>query len=206
MRFPCPGNCQAISFHGMDPHFSAPYTHSVDLAVEQQLSSSTSLTISYVGTRGMRLPFAPDANLPVWSGATRTYDVTTATGSTQSTVTVPFYPAGITKPSPNDGNISVIRSVLNTWYNAASFSLKQQMKYGFQALVNYTWSHTQDTGQISGSGGTFFGTDIILDPQNVREHYASSSINMTREAAKLGYRYAPSFRRFGTLFFENKPP
>jgi hypothetical protein len=205
---PCPGNCQAISFHGMDPHFSAPYTHSVDLAVEQQLSSSTSLTISYVGTRGMRLPFAPDANLPVWSGATRTYDVTSATGSTQSTVTVPFYPAGITKPSPNDGNISVIRSVLNTWYNAASFSLKQQMKYGFQALVNYTWSHTQDTGQISGSGGTFFGTDIILDPQNVGEHYASSSINMTREAANsdidMRHRFVASALYFSKTNLHNR--
>ena len=205
---PCPGNCQAISFHGMDPHFSAPFTHSVDMAVEQQLTPSTSLTVAYVATRGMRLPFAPDANMPAYGGATRTYDVTSAAGVTQNSVTVPFYPAGVAKPSPNDGNISVIRSVLNTWYNSASFSLKQQMHFGFSALVNYTWAHTQDTGQISGSGGTFYGTDIILDPQNIKERYANPAINMTREGGNsdidMRHRFVGSALYFSQAHFENR--
>ncbi len=47
------------------------------------------------------------------------------------------------------------------------------MKYGFSALLNYTWAHTSDAGQTTGgSNGAqqrrrrFFGTDVILDPFN----------------------------------------
>jgi hypothetical protein len=204
---PCPGNCQAVSFHGMDPKFSPPYSHSVDLAVEQQLSRTTSVTLSYVTTRGMRLPFAPDLNVPPYTGSTRTYDVVSATGATQSTVTVPFYPAGLTKPSPNDGNISVIRSVLNTWYHAGSVNVKQQMKYGFSALVNYTWAHTEDAGQVSGAAGTFYSTDVILDPQNVKGHYSNPAINMTREYGNsdidLRHRFVASAVYFAKPHFSN---
>jgi hypothetical protein len=185
--------CAAISFHGMDPHFTNPYTHSFDLAVEQQLTSTTSLTVAYTGTRGMRLPYAPDRNITPWTGATRTYDVTNAAGVTLRQVTVPFYPsasctAGVGTctplPSPVDGNVSVVTSNLNTWYNALSFSVKQKMKWGFQGLANYTWAHTQDGGQIAGSGGTFYGTDVILDPYNRKNAYpGTSGINMSREAS-----------------------
>jgi len=179
--------CLPISFHGMDPHFTPPYTHSFDLAVEQQLTPSTSLTLAYTGTRGMRLPYAPDRNITSYDGSTRTYDVVNASGVTLKTVIVPFYPSsrntGIPLPSPNDGNISVITSSLNTWYNALSASIKQQMKWGFQGLLNYTWAHTEDGGQVSGATGTFFGTDIILDPFNRRNQYSNPNINMSREAS-----------------------
>ncbi len=123
----------------MDPNFTNPYTHSWDLAVEQQLTPTTTLTLSYVGTRGMRLPYSMDVNQPAWTGATKTYDVVNTAGVTQSTVTVPFYPSTGTKPSPNDGNFSVAYSGLNTWYNAGTMTLTQRLKYGFQVLANYTW-------------------------------------------------------------------
>jgi hypothetical protein len=181
----------SLSPHGMSPTFTVPYTHSWDLAVEQQLTPSTSLTLSYVGTRGMRLPYSIDVNVPTYTGATRTYDVVNASGTTTSTVTVPFYPSTGTKPDPNLGNFSVVYSGLNTWYNAGTITLNQKMKYGFSALLNYTWAHNTDTGQTTGGGngvnsggGAFFGTDPILDPYNIKEKYSNPSINMTREAAR----------------------
>jgi hypothetical protein len=170
----------------MSPNFTEPYTHSADFAVEQQLARNTTFTVGWVGTRGMRLPYSIDLNQPAYTGATRTYDVSTAAGATLSTVTVPFYPAVAAsgKPSPNDGNFSVAYSGLNTWYNALSFSLKQQNFYGFTTLFNYTWAHTEDAGQVSGTNGTFFGTDVILDPFNRKENYSNPAINMTREQAR----------------------
>jgi len=195
------------SFHGMDPHFTPPHSHSIDLSVEQQVTSTTSVTVGYVGTRGMRLPFAPDANITPWAGTTRTYDVVNAAGVTQSTVTVPFYP-NQTRPDASDGNVSVIRSVLNTWYNALNVSVKQQMKYGFQGFMNYTWAHTQDEGQVSAAvGGTFFGTDVILDPSNVKEQYAGTNINMSREAGNsdidMRERFVMSLVYTSKVGFEN---
>lgn len=182
---------QPLSPHGIDSKYTQPYTHSADLSVEQQLACNTTLTLGWVGTRGMRLPYSIDLNQTAYKGATRTYDVVNATGATTSTVTVPFYPAGLPKPSPGDGNFDVSYSGLNTWYNALSVSVRQQMMYGFTALINYTWAKTEDPGQTSGGGGAansgggaFFGTDVILDPFNRKELYSNPAINMTREASR----------------------
>jgi hypothetical protein len=182
---------QALSPHGMDSKYTEPYTHSGDLSVEQQLTNHTTLTVGWVGTRGMRLPYSIDLNQPMTGGATRTYDIVNAAGATTSTVTVPFYPAGVAKPSPNDGNFSVTYSGLNTWYNAMAVTVKQQMGHGLEALFNYTWAHTTDPGQTSGGGGAansgggaFFGTDVILDPFNRKELYSNPAINMTREQGR----------------------
>ncbi len=204
--------CAAISFHGMDPHFTNPYTHSFDLAVEQQITPKTSFTLAYTGTRGMRLPYAPDRNVTPWTGLTRTYDVTNASGATIKQVTVPYYPSasspasggtGTPLPSPNDGNISVITSNLNTWYHALSASVNQQMMWGFSALANYTWAHTLDGGQIAGSGGTFYGTDIILDPYNRKNAYPSAAnINMSSEGSNSDIDMRGRF--VGSLVYNSK--
>jgi hypothetical protein len=182
---------QPLSPHGVDPHYTEPYTHSADLAVEQDLGFNTTLSIGWVGTRGMRLPYAIDLNQPAYTGAIRTYDVVNTAGQTISTVTVPFYPAGLPKPDPGDGNFQVSYSGLNTWYNSLAVTVKKQMSYGFSALFNYTWAHTEDAGQSAGgasgansSGGAFFGTDVILDPFNRKELYSNPAINMRREQAR----------------------
>jgi hypothetical protein len=75
-------------------------------------------------------------------------------------------------------------SGLNTWYHSMAVSLKQQMKYGFQVLANYTWAKTEDGGQVSGVNGTFSASDTLLDPFNINEKYVNPNINMTREQAR----------------------
>ena len=104
----------------------------------------------------MRLLYSIDVNQPTWTGATRTYDVVNA-GSDHVHGHGAVYPsaatAGLTKPSPNDGNFQVSYSGLNTWYNAMAVTVKHQMSYGFEALLNYTWAHTHDAGQTGNGGG-----------------------------------------------------
>ena len=58
-----PSNLGTQSFHGLDPNFVPPYSHEVDLSVEQLLPGKISLQVGYVGTRGMRLPVFVDRNL-----------------------------------------------------------------------------------------------------------------------------------------------
>ena len=182
---------QPLSPHGLDSHYTQPYTHSVDLSLEQVLPANTTLRIGWVATRGLRLPYAIDLNQPAYTGATRTYDVVDKSGVTTSTVTVPFYPSGLPKPSPNDGNFQVSYSGLNTWYNAMAVTLNKQMSHGLEALINYTWAHATDAGQTAGggsgangSGGAFFGTDVLLDPFNPKEIYTNPAINMSREQGR----------------------
>ena len=181
-----------LSFRGIDPKFTNPYTHSFDLTVEQQLPLQATLTLSYVGTRGMRLPYDIDINQPAPT-AVRTYTILTATGAIDTskgnggTVTVPFTPVGTPRPSPNDGNVLVGFSGVNSWYHSGAFSIKKPFSHGVQLLVNYTWAKALDESEVSGGnsvqnggGGTFQGTNIILDPFNLKGKYGNG-VNMSRE-------------------------
>lgn len=180
------GGLLPLSFRGIDPNFTNPYTHSFDLGVEQQLLFGSTLTVQYVGTRGMRLPYDIDVNQPR-ATTTRTYDVVNAAGVTQSTVTVPFTPIGTPRPSPYDSGILVGFSGVNSWYHSGVFSIRKPFQHGVELLINYTWSKALDFSQVAGGnstqnggGGTFQGTNVILDPFNLKGNYGSG-INMTRE-------------------------
>jgi hypothetical protein len=181
-----------LSFRGIDPKFTNPYTHSFDLTLEQQLPYQMTLTIGYVGTRGMRLPYDIDINQPMPT-TTRTYTILTATGAVDTTkgaggtVTVPFTPVGTPRPSPGDGNVLVGFSGINSWYNSGAFSIRKPFSKGLELLVNYTWAKALDESQVQGGnsvqnsgGGTFQGTNVILDPFNLKGHY-TNGVNMSRE-------------------------
>jgi hypothetical protein len=180
-----PGGSQSFAFRGQDKRFTNPYTHSFDLAVEQELPFHTSFTLSYVGTRGMKLPYFIDSNLPK-SNQTRTYTVTEANGST-SRITVPFYAnvanGGNPRPSPNDGIILTGFSGINSWYHSMATSIRKPMSHGLELLVNYTWAKAIDGSQVSGQNGTFNGTNTILDPFNLKNpgtltEYTRSDLDM----------------------------
>ncbi|MBS1821350.1 MAG: TonB-dependent receptor [Acidobacteria bacterium] len=171
-----------ISFRGLSPSFSNPFTHSMDLGVEQELPLHSSLSLGYVGTRGMRLPYFIDVNQPAPS-RTQTYDVYNATGTLTRQVTVPFSPAGSARPSPGDGSLLAGFSGLNSWYHSLAVTVRKPMGHGVELLVNYTWAKAMDNSQVSGVNGTFNGTNIILDPTNLKNNYPSN-INMTREYSR----------------------
>jgi hypothetical protein len=186
------GGLLPLSFRGISPTFTNPYTHSFDLAVEQQLPWQMTLSLGYVGTRGMRLPYDVDMNQPMPT-TTRTYTILNTAGAIDTTkgangfVTVPFIPNGTARPSPNDANVLVGFSGVNSWYNSGAFSLKKPFSKGLELLVNYTWAKAMDESQVQGGnsvqnsgGGTFQGTNIILDPFNLKGHYGNG-VNMSRE-------------------------
>ncbi len=174
---------QKLSFRGQDPSFTNPYTHSIDLAVEQQLPGHISLTVAYVGTRGMRLPYFIDANQP-HTTLTRTYNIhTSVNGPVTSTVTVPFYSNTLARPSPNDGGILVGYSGVNSWYHSGAFTIRKPFSHGVEVLLNHTWAKAIDGGQVPGQFGTFNGTDTILDPFNLKNpgtlsEYTRSDLDM----------------------------
>jgi hypothetical protein len=156
------------SFHGLDPNFVPPYTHQMDLSVEQALPGKMSLSIGYVGTRGMRLPVFLDANLVGQKpSGMRSYNVLDSSGKLIKQLTVPVYlPADRRNTALAGYNTGF--SVANTWYNSMAVSVRRPFSNGFEVLGNYTWAHASDTGQVQGANGTFYGGDTPLDPNNVK--------------------------------------
>ena len=95
---------------------------------------------------------------------TKSYDILNASGSvTAQTYTVPFYTSRI---DTGTGIIQVGYSDVNSWYNSMVLTVRRPMRHGLEFTANYTLSKAMDGGQISGTNGTFAGSDNPVDPHN----------------------------------------
>jgi hypothetical protein len=175
-----------LAVRGLDPNYKNPYSHSFDVSVEQEMPWHSAITLGYVGNRAQRLPYFVDANVKP-ATTTKTYDVVDSTGATLSTVTVPWYTQRATYA---DSSVLVGFSGINSWYHSMAATVKKPFSKGFEALVNYTFSNATDGGQVSGVNGTFNGTDVPLDPFNLKAENATSDLNM-RSRAVGSLVYAP---------------
>jgi hypothetical protein len=197
-----PSNLGTQSFHGLDPNFVPPYSHEMDLSVEQLLPGNISLSIGYVGTRGMRLPVFVDAQL---IGQTphgiRTYNVVNATGGLAEQLTVPVYlptdrryliSGAAQNASSQLATFNTGFSVANTWYNSMAVTLKHPFQHGLELVANYTWARATDTDQVAGTNGTFYGGDVPLDPNNIRLENGPSDTDV-RSRFTLSFIYKPTF-------------
>ena len=172
------GALGAQSFHGLDPNFVPPYAHEAEFGIEQALPGKMSLSVGYVGTRGMRLPVFVDANLVGQTPhGVRSYNVLDANHNLLQQITVPVYLINDRRvPSLQAYNTGF--SVANTWYNSMAVSVRRPFANGLELLANYTWSHATDTGQVQGTNGTFYGGDTPLDPNKPSRDNGNSDIDV----------------------------
>jgi hypothetical protein len=185
-----PTKLGAQSFHGLDPNFVPPYSHEMELSVEQAMPGNISLSIGYVGTRGMRLPVFVDANLV---GQTphglRSYNVLDSTSTVIKQLTVPVY-LPTDRRSQSLATYNTGFSVANTWYNSMAVTARRPFQNGLEVLANFTWAHASDTGQVQGSNGTFYGGDLPLDPNNIKAENGLSDTDV-RNRFTLSFSYKP---------------
>lgn len=185
----------AIGVRGAAANFLNPFTHSFDLAVEQQLPFRATLTVSYVGTRGMRLPIYVDTNVDPTSAVNRTYTATLQNGQT-STFSFPYYTRRLYTTT---SSVLTGFSDVNSWYHSGVFSLRKPFANGVEILANYTWARTMDAGQSGAPNGTFNGTDAPIIPfaqgrrQGRGAEYSRSDIDQRG-------------RFVGTLLYQTKFP
>jgi hypothetical protein len=175
---PLTGGSLVPSFHGLSPNFVPPNAHELSLSVEQLLPAKLTLSVGYVGTRALHLPVFIDANL-VGQKPTglRTYDIRNSAGVTTSVYTTPFYlPAD--RANPALGSLNTGFSSANSWYNSMATTIRRPFDHGLELLVNYTWSKALDDDQVSGTYGTFYGGNPVLDPNNLRGEYGRSDLDV----------------------------
>jgi hypothetical protein len=179
------------SFHGLDPNFVPPYSHEMDFSVEQALPGKMSLSLGYVGTRGMRLPVFLDANLVGrTANGVLTYNLVDANNNLLKQMTVPVY-LTTDRANPSLSSFNTGFSVANTWYNSMAATVRRPFRNGIEVLANYTWAHASDDGQVSGNNGTFYGGDVPLDPNNLRAENGPSDIDI-RNRFTLSFLYQPT--------------
>jgi hypothetical protein len=113
----------------IDPHLKTPLMQQWHLSSEFELPLSTSLEISYAGSRGSRLyTFYPSANQ-----AAPTTDPTIALA--------PRRP----QPALGDTSVTLLRTDGTSRYNALQVHIEHRSDDGFSYLLSYTWSHSLDT-------------------------------------------------------------
>jgi hypothetical protein len=159
---------------GQVPDFANPRAHEGDVSFEHELPGSISVGASYVVSRGMRLPAFIDQNIAP-STTTRSYDITSPTGSTIRSLTVPFY---TTRIDPTGPVLSAFSDV-NSWYNSMVITLHKRYSHGLEFIFNYTLAKAMDGGEIQGQFGTFNGggQNFPVDPKNRSLEYARSDLD-----------------------------
>jgi hypothetical protein len=104
------------SILAFDPHLRLPYTAQWNVALEQRLGRSQTLTASYVGSNGHDL-------LALLS----------------------YYPYFLGNLNFQSGNSAdVVSNVASSSYNALQVKFQRNLSRGLQVLASYTWSHSID--------------------------------------------------------------
>ena len=158
---------------GMSPNWVDPLAHEGDVTVERQLPGGLSASAAYVVSRGLHLPIFYDSNLAP-STTTKSYDILNTSGQTAQTVTFPYYTNRI---DANTGEVFIGQSDVNSWYNSMVLVLRRPMRHGLEFSTSYTLSKSFDGAQVTGSNGTFNGTDYPIDPYNRKIEYALSDLD-----------------------------
>ncbi|MSV35162.1 MAG: TonB-dependent receptor [Bryobacterales bacterium] len=112
--------------------FTTPYVMQYNLTLQHQLTSNATVSVGYVGSRGVRLPAVADINV--------------AFGDFSSGRAV--FPTS-SRPNKSFDDLRMRYPGADSFYNSMQLSLQRRMNRGLQYGVSYTWSRNID--DISGN-------------------------------------------------------
>lgn len=183
------------------PDFANPIIHQFEFSLEREVLPRLSLSVSYIGSRGQRLPFFRDVNLfPAIDTVVLTVDCSPNPGNAAcqnapAAVAVPFYRGPSTnRPNPAVGRITLTESVVNQWYNGFVVQVRRRMSKGFTLQASLTVAKAQDNGQ---SSQTFSTGNQPLDPNNLRAEYALGNLDQ-RKRFVLSMFWQPPFAKLSS--------
>ena len=177
--------------------FRNPYSQQLDVAVERQLDRSTSLTVSYVWSRGLHLLQTRDLNAAAPT-TNYTFPILDASGNQTGSYTTPIYTAR-TNPAYNQSVYSA-DSAGNSYYNGLLVNLNRRYTNWFQGSLSYTYGHAIDDNQ-GGGGNTLFGSTFPTSVFNgdYRGEKGSSSIDQ-RHRLVVNLIASPTFTHSDSIF------
>jgi len=120
-----------VSITTIDPNIKNAYSQQASLQVERELSSSTSLSVGYLHTRGLHLILSRNLNVPRFPASAG----------------VP----NLGRPDPRFANVGRFESSGESSYNGLTVSLNRRFQRWFGARVSYTFSKAMDN-----AGNAFF--------------------------------------------------
>ena len=168
---------ELIDYQGLQP-----YRIQWNLNVQREILPNTTLTVGYVGARGVDL-------FRIWNA--NQVDPVPSTDPSRPT---PFYFPDPAKPvqNPNFGPIVVRSGGADSWYNALQLSVIKRFSSRFQFQGSYTWSKSLDTSSKSIRGnGESRNTTNQMNPFNLAGEKAVSDFGIGRTLSINGIVQLP---------------
>jgi hypothetical protein len=124
-----------------NPHRN--YVMQWNLNVQRQLARDFTMTLGYVGSRGVHQPFrSEDADMVLPTLTAQGYLWPSPAGSG-------------TKLNPNAGTIRALAWGSNSFYDALEVEVKKRLSHGFQVQSSFTWGRSIDNNSATVAGDAF---------------------------------------------------
>jgi hypothetical protein len=123
----------------IDPNFTLPYVHQVNLTWEQKLGAPQTVTVSYVGALGRKL--IGEYGFPSAKGNAAVFSL----------------------PPAGADAINVWGNFASSSYNALQTKFQRDFVKGLAAIASYTWSHSLDNASTN-SGASSQGSSFLVLP------------------------------------------
>jgi len=125
------------ALHGTPVDFKTPYMQQWSLQIDHQITSTTLVTLGYVGTKGTHLLGIVDINQIAPNYAYTSGFAPTSTNYTSSAGELPL---NAIRPYPGYNAINSLESWFNSNYNSLQATAQKRFRGDSQISANYTWS------------------------------------------------------------------
>ena len=173
---------------GVQPNLSTPTVESWSLKIEQQLSSTTSLGVSYIGSHGYHELLSLDANLPA----------PTICPASPCPAGYPdgayYYPSGAALANNAVWNTTHWFSEGISSYHGLEVDVNRRLGRGLQFRGVYTFSKTLDDGDNMNTSVATNSPAFIANPLQPKADYGRASFDI-RNSAVINATYDLPFGR-----------
>jgi outer membrane receptor protein involved in Fe transport len=180
-----PANAGLQTFQ-LDSNFQRPRAQEANFTFEQEIFRNTTVSASYIYTKGDRLPLNFVTNMPA-PAFTRTFQLPDGTNFQVPFVAVPST-AGF-------GSNTVLTSIGESWYNAFEVELRHRFIRGFEFHLAYTASRAENqTGTGFGDGSAPegpFGGGNLFDQFNLDKDRALDATSQPQRLVMDGVWFLP---------------
>ncbi|WP_213807501.1 carboxypeptidase-like regulatory domain-containing protein [Granulicella sp. dw_53] len=166
---------------GIDKAYQWPYTYQTNFSVQQQLTNSLAMTISYVGSFSHDVPFAPDVNYPLLASAAAPINGVTTNTTNNFDSRRPIDPGEL-------GIVNLIQSHQRAHYHGLQITVEKRMSSQLSVKGFYTFSKTLSSASVNNSGAVI-GT--AQDMNRLDLEYGSSDTDQ-RQNANISLVWKPN--------------
>ncbi len=171
--------CYRTSY--IDPNPRRSYMMQWNLNVQREIAPQTSLTVAYVGSRGVHLPYrTDDADIVIPTKTSAGYLWPTTLG---------------TQVNPTVGRIDRLSFDADSYYDALQLGVEKKMSHGLQLQGSFTWGKSLDTGSSTIAGDQFSNSPSSLPVYfDARVRKGQSDFNLARNLVVSGTWELPGFK------------